>query len=177
MMKLVYGGSGSGKSSYAEDCIMAFPTATRYYLATMKIFGREEELKVSRHQKLREGKGFTVIERPQNVGLAASEISGKNAALLLECMSNLVANEMFSDSDGLQKSVEERAKKIVYDLLLLEKASDFLVVVSNSVFEDGNVYDESTMKYLKILGMVNSLIAEKASEVVEVVAGIPVKIK
>lgn len=177
MMKLVYGGSGSGKSSYAEDCIMKFPAAARYYIATMKIFGEEERQKVSRHQKLREGKGFTVIERPESVGLAASEISGKKVAVLLECMSNLAANEMFSDSGGAQKSADETAAKIVNDVLELEKAADFLVVVSNSVFQDGNAYDESTMQYIEALGKINCRLAEHASEVIEIVAGIPVKIK
>ena len=52
-----------------------------------------------------------------------------------------------------------------------------LIVVSNSVFEDGIEYSESTMQYIKALGMVNCLLAEHAAEVVEVVAGIPVKIK
>lgn len=176
MMKLVYGGSGSGKSSYAEDCIMKFPAAARYYIATMKVFGEEERQKVARHQKLREGKGFAVIERPESVGLAASEISGKNAAVLLECMSNLAANEMFSDS-GAQKSADETATKIVNDVLELEKAADFLVVVSNSVFQDGNAYDESTVQYIEALGKINCRLAEHADEVIEIVAGIPVKIK
>lgn len=177
MMKLVYGGSGSGKSSYAEDCIMKFPTAVRYYIATMKIFGEEERQKVARHQKLREGKGFSVIERPERVGLAASEISGKKVAVLLECMSNLAANEMFSDSGDAQKSADETATKIVNDVLELEKAADFLVVVSNSVFQDGNAYDESTMQYIEALGKINCRLAEHADEVIEIIAGIPVKIK
>lgn len=177
MMKLVYGGSGSGKSAYAEDCIMKFQTDSRYYLATMKVIGEEERQKIARHQKLREGKGFSVLEYPENVGMAAAKIEGRNASVLLECMSNLAANEMFSDSGGAQKSVDETAQKILADVLTLEKAAAFLVVVSNSVFEDGNVYEKSTMQYIEALGKINCLLAEHADEVVEIVAGIPVKIK
>ena len=175
MLKLVYGGSACGKSSYAEDCIMKFENLPRYYLATMQVFGEEERRKVARHQKLREGKGFTVLEYPQNVGEAAACFRGKNAAVLLECMSNLVANEMFQSET--QKGAEEVASKVADDVLLLEKAAEALIVVSNSVFEDGMEYSESTMQYIKALGMVNCLLAEHAAEVVEVVAGIPVKIK
>lgn len=175
MMKLVYGGSGSGKSAYAEDCIMKFQTDSRYYLATMKVFGEEERQKIARHQKLREGKGFSVLEYPENVGMAAAKIEGKNASVLLECMSNLAANEMFQPEK--QRSTDETAQKILADVLTLEKASAFLVVVSNSVFEDGNVYEKSTMQYIEALGKINCLLAEHADEVVEIVAGIPVKIK
>ncbi|MBO7136132.1 MAG: bifunctional adenosylcobinamide kinase/adenosylcobinamide-phosphate guanylyltransferase [Spirochaetaceae bacterium] len=175
MMKLVYGGSGSGKSAYAEDCIMKFQTDSRYYLATMKVFGEEERQKIARHQKLREGKGFSVLEYPENVGMAAAKIEGRNASVLLECMSNLAANEMFQPEK--QRSADETAQKILADVLTLEKASAFLVVVSNSVFEDGNVYEKSTMQYIEALGKINCLFAEHADEVVEIVAGIPVKIK
>ncbi|MBO6100376.1 MAG: bifunctional adenosylcobinamide kinase/adenosylcobinamide-phosphate guanylyltransferase [Spirochaetaceae bacterium] len=175
MMKLVYGGSGSGKSAYAEDCIMKFQTDSRYYLATMKVFGEEERQKIARHQKLREGKGFSVLEYPENVGMAAAKIEGKNTSVLLECMSNLAANEMFQPEK--QRSTDETAQKILADVLTLEKASAFLVVVSNSVFEDGNVYEKSTMQYIEALGKINCLLAEHADEVVEIVAGIPVKIK
>ena len=175
MMKLVYGGSGSGKSAYAEDCIMKFQTDSRYYLATMKVFGEEERQKIARHQKLREGKGFSVLEYPENVGMAAAKIEGRNASVLLECMSNLAANEMFQPEK--QRSTDETAQKILADVLTLEKASAFLVVVSNSVFEDGNVYEKSTMQYIEALGKINCLLAEHADEVVEIVAGIPVKIK
>lgn len=175
MMKLVYGGSGSGKSAYAEDCIMKFQTDSRYYLATMKVFGEEERQKIARHQKLREGKGFSVLEYPENVDMAAAKIEGRNASVLLECMSNLAANEMFQPET--QRSADETAQKIFADVLTLEKASAFLVVVSNSVFEDGNVYEKSTMQYIEALGKINCLLAEHADEVVEIVAGIPVKIK
>jgi len=174
-MKLVYGGSGCGKSAYAEDCIMKFQASARYYIATMKVFGEEERRKIARHQKLREGKGFSVLEYSEDVGRAAAEIYGKNAAVLLECMSNLVANEMFQSETP--KAPDEVASKVAEDVLLLDKAAQSLVVVSNSVFQDGNVYDESTMQYIKALGKVNCLLAEHAEEVVEVVAGIPVKIK
>lgn len=175
MMKLVYGGSGSGKSAYAEDCIMKFQTDSRYYLATMKVFGEEERQKIARHQKLREGKGFSVLEYPENVGMAAAKFKGRNASVLLECMSNLAANEMFQPE--MQRSADETAQKILADVLTLEKAADFLVVVSNSVFQDGNVYEKSTMQYIEALGKINCLLAEHADEVVEIVAGIPVKIK
>lgn len=42
MIHLVTGGSGSGKSAYAEQCILDFGGTRRVYIATMQPFGAEE---------------------------------------------------------------------------------------------------------------------------------------
>ena len=41
MMHLVTGGSGSGKSAYAEQQVLAAGDAPRYYIATMMPYGEE----------------------------------------------------------------------------------------------------------------------------------------
>ena len=101
MIYLVTGGSGSGKSEYAEHLVMSSGCPVRYYVATMTVYGEEGKAKVLRHQELRRGKGFITVECPVNVDTALSGISSnqeEDAALLLECVSNLAANEMFADS-------------------------------------------------------------------------------
>ena len=67
MITLVTGGSGSGKSAYAES-LLSSCEGIRYYIATMQIYDAEGEKKVERHRKLRAGKGFLTIESPMNVG-------------------------------------------------------------------------------------------------------------
>lgn len=62
MMILVTGGSGSGKSSFAEDCIVSFGNARRIYIATMYPFDEESKKRVKRHQAMRQGKGFDTLE-------------------------------------------------------------------------------------------------------------------
>ena len=49
--------------------------------------------------------------------------------------------------------------------------------MTNNVFEDGVCYDQSTMNYIKAMGIVNRGLAAMAEHVVEVVAGIPVVVK
>ena len=61
MITLVTGGSGSGKSAYAESLLYSCE-GIRYYIATMQIYDAEGEKKVERHRKLRAGKGFLTIE-------------------------------------------------------------------------------------------------------------------
>ena len=193
MITLVTGGSGSGKSAYAESLLYSCE-GIRYYIATMQIYDAEGEKKVERHRKLRAGKGFLTIESPMNVGkirfACAGEAeqaqyrqgaerkvqgsSGKKSALL-ECMSNLTANEMFT-KDGM-KSEEEVVKKIVSEIQTISQKLDNLVIVTNNVFEDGVIYDAGTMEYLKALGRINAALARLADRVAEVVVGIPVELK
>lgn len=51
-MIVVMGGSGSGKSAYAEQLVMEQPERNRYYLATMRIYDAEGEKKVVRHRRM-----------------------------------------------------------------------------------------------------------------------------
>ena len=193
MITLVTGGSGSGKSAYAES-LLSSCEGIKYYIATMQIYDAEGEKKVERHRKLRAGKGFLTIESPMNVGKIEFACVGESEqaqyrqevemkvqgnsekkSALLECMSNLTANEMFT-KDGM-KSAEEVAGKIVSEIQTLSQKIDNLVIVTNNVFEDGVIYDAGTMEYLKALGRINAAFARLADRVVEVVVGIPVELK
>ena len=193
MITLVTGGSGSGKSAYAESLLYSCE-GIRYYIATMQIYDAEGEKKVERHRKLRAGKGFLTIESPMNVGKIQFACAGKaeqaqyrqeaerkvqgsseKKSALLECMSNLTANEMFT-KDGM-KSEEEVVEKIVSEIQTLSQKLDNLVIVTNNVFEDGVIYDTGTMEYLRALGRINAALARLADRVAEVVVGIPVELK
>ena len=149
---------------------------------------------MERHRKLRAGKGFTTVESPWNVGQvvfptfteaktvcidcgAPEPIQKKpgQRTALLECMSNLVANEMFS-TDGMREE-DAVVTKVVQDMELLAAKLDHLVIVTNNVFEDGISYDAGTMAYLRALGRINAALVKRADRVVEVVVGIPVILK
>ena len=54
----VTGGSGSGKSAFAEQQVVDSGIARRIYLATMEAYGEEGRARVERHRALRAGKGF-----------------------------------------------------------------------------------------------------------------------
>ncbi|MBR1568000.1 MAG: bifunctional adenosylcobinamide kinase/adenosylcobinamide-phosphate guanylyltransferase [Lachnospiraceae bacterium] len=198
MLIVVYGGSGSGKSAYAEDLIIKENQLRyqgrlpMYYFATMQVIGEEGEERVRKHRKLREGKGFVTIEQERDVAEIIQDessvcfqyekmddgnkiVTANPYAILLECMSNLVANEMFRENEVIAPDVVE--EKIKQDLKLLMESCEILVVVTNNVFEDGIQYDTDTMNYLNVLAEVNAFLTCRAYEVIEVVAGIPVWIK
>lgn len=190
MMYLIIGGSGSGKSAYAEELLFSLPDADKkYYIATMQVCDEESRRRVQKHRKQREGKRFYTIEQPVHVSKALAQMDAGKKSAMLECVSNLVANEMFAkdvdDRDVIEtglknkkdRSAEAVAGKIVEDIMKLHHELQQLVIVSNNVFEDGLSYDEMTMEYIKTMGIVNQKLAAVADVVTEVVVGIPVMVK
>ena len=76
MMELVTGGSGSGKSAYAEDRICALYEEYRktgkkeqklYYIATMYPYGTETEEKIADHRRREKEKGFGLLNGIQTL--------------------------------------------------------------------------------------------------------------
>ena len=196
MIALVIGGSGSGKSAYAEQmAVKAAGNGSLYYVATMQVYDEEGKKKVERHQKMRAGIGFLTKAAPRRLieasenGAGEKVSGGKGAAgrvpaaiiVLLECMSNLVANEMFSEENLSAVMDEAKIKQLSHEIIsgvtALQDSCDILIIVTNQIFEDGIRYDASTMAYIRLLGDINRQIAERAEQVVEVVAGIPIFIK
>ena len=175
MVTLILGGSGSGKSAYAEDYLLRMAAdKKKYYIATMQVWDAEKQAKVDRHHRLRQGKGFTTMEQPTALEQAVTQMEPGGAALL-ECMSNLTANEMFSGEQPTDRQTV--IEKILRGVDVLRKQVDPLVIVTNNVFEDGIVYDSATMEYIEALGRINERLAAEADEVVEVTAGIPQRLK
>ena len=181
MIMTVIGESGSGKSEYAENILINLANSNntanekKYYIATMQPYGADAKKRILRHHKLRENKGFSTIERYFDIGNCEIE-SGSN--VLIECISNLTANEMFdisySDGEDICKCVYEKICKGIYKLA---EISENLVIVTNDIFCDGIIYDESTMSYIRLLGRINRYLANISDKVAEVVYSCPVIIK
>ena len=73
------------------------------YLATMQIFDEEGRDRVERHRNLRKGKGFFTIEQPTGISCVLEKMETEDRTVLLECISNLTANEMFSGEKAKTK--------------------------------------------------------------------------
>ena len=169
MMILLTGGAACGKSSFAESLCLCSPLP-RYYLAAMQPYGEEGALRVARHRRLRDGKGFLTIERYRDY---ASLVLPERGTVLLECICNLTANEMF-DSEGKMTDPRE---KVVEGVKAVAAQCDRLFVITNDVGSDGIGYDGSTAEYVRALGEINARLAAMADTVIEMVAGIPITIK
>lgn len=182
MLYLVTGGSGSGKSEYAERIAVRCHgkrTGGLYYIATMHASSDAEcQQRIARHRTMRRGKGFKTVECPVNIGSISADAAD---VLLLECMSNLLANEMFLE-EGRMKSkgaelVMQMEDLIVTPLFALKDNAGDVIAVTNEVFSDGAVYDDGTKRYVEMLAGVNRRLAGEADVVTEVVCGIPLALK
>lgn len=167
MLLVVTGGAASGKSAHAEQLLVDAAPGDKCYLATMEPFGPDAAFRIDRHRALRAGKGFETIERYTN--LAGLRLPKSYDGVLLECLSNLLANELFSPvgagTDG--------AKAAVLDGIdALARQCRTLVVVTNEVFSDGLPYDADTLRYIRLLGESNQALCARADRVCESVCGI-----
>lgn len=175
MLYMVTGGSSSGKSEYGETlaCSLAGENQKNkenrlYYIATMYPYDEECLQRIKRHKAMRKGKGFETIECYENLEEICVQ---EEATILLECMSNFVANVMFMK------------KEIHVKQYVMEQISDLnqkvknVVVVTNEIFSDGTEYGDGTKQYAKNLGEINREMGILAHHVIEVVNTIPIHLK
>ncbi|MCI8341711.1 MAG: bifunctional adenosylcobinamide kinase/adenosylcobinamide-phosphate guanylyltransferase [Firmicutes bacterium] len=163
MTTLVIGGSGSGKSEFAESLLHEF-FGKKYYIATMEVFDNETMKKAEAHRERRKNSGFETLECP--VGLECAEIEN-GSAVIVECLTNLVANETHLNGETAFENIKTGIEKVFL-------AADTVVFVSGNVFDDNMDYSVETLEYMKVLAKVNSFAASVSQNVVEVVYSLPV---
>lgn len=167
MFYLILGPNNSGKSAYAEQIIETLGGERRYYIATMIPYGEEGKARVEKHLRMREHLGMVTVEDPylENIGevLAQARADGDNvevceADVLLEDLSNLVANRLFEKG-------QESCDAILQDLLALQKKVRNLVIVSI----DGIVaeeFDEETANYVNQINALNHQLETLVDQVI-----------
>jgi len=177
---LVLGGSASGKSHFAEE--IAQIGEKKYYLATMEkpkegsAHYDEVKNRIVRHQKSREGKGFITLEIERDIEERIEKAIEKKAdVILLESLSILLSNEMFRDGTVIGEN--ECLEKISKALQKLSEKARRLVIVSDQIFSDGMVYEESVSVYMRALAALHREISANAARVYEVYYGIPKRLK
>ncbi len=175
MITLVIGGSSSGKSKFAED--LTLEQSNKIYIATMKPSSNDNEQseKILAHQKMRKDKKFTTFECyncDMILNYCNDNTFTKSDVILLECMSNLLANEMFVGDDFIPNCY----LNILDTITKLSIQTDHLIIVSNDIFHDDAEYDEFTLQYIQKLGIINQRLAIISDDVIEVVFSIPIRV-
>jgi len=169
VIALVCGGVASGKSEIAEKLTVTVNKGKLAYIATMSPHDDECRKRIEKHRKMRQGKGFDTFEIPYHLGGGLDQI-GTYETVLLECMSNLTANEMFIAG----RKAQETINALKTDIKNLSEKVKNVVVVSSTVFSSLNRYDEFTEAYIQVIGKINCDIAAFADVVIESVCSIPV---
>lgn len=157
---LISGSNGSGKSRFAEE-LVGKTTGTRYYIATMVPQSENNERRIEKHKRQREGLGFVTLEMPYQVSKAPVE---PDSVVLLEDMTNLLGNTVFAHGGC--------AEDVYQDICALAEKCKLLIVVTISGMNSAEYTDE-TAAYIDSINELNSRFFAMSDAAAEMVDGIP----
>jgi adenosylcobinamide kinase/adenosylcobinamide-phosphate guanylyltransferase len=164
---LISGGCKNGKSYYAQELAkrQAAENGPLYYIATMEPADEEDDARILRHRREREGWGFTTLEQSRDIGALKADFTG---SFLFDSVTALLSNEMFR-SDG---TVDREAYlRVAEDLVRLAEKSGNIVFVSDYIYSDAMKYEELTELYRKGLAWIDRALAKACDAVIEVSYG------
>ncbi len=171
MTIFISGGCKNGKSFYAQRIAQGLyrqnPANGLYYVATMRPTDKEDDERILRHQKEREGWGFTTVEQPENI-LEILTRADPKGSFLLDSTTALLANEMFSADESFHP---EAAQKIANEMPILCSSIANLVVVSDTIYSDAALYNEWTECYRRGLALIDRTLAKACDVVLEIAYG------
>lgn len=172
MVIVITGGSGSGKSKMAEEIAQAVCPEKKTYVATMKCYDEESRKRIQRHRKQREGKRFHTMEWPVHLEkIRIPECA--SGAVLLECISNLAANELYDPEGTKLQDPDQMAEHVITGIRALSAQCRHLIIVSNEVTAEGGMAGD-ILQYLKVMGKINCRLQELSDVFIESVFSIPV---
>ena len=167
MVIFVFGGVRSSKSIFAESLLPK--KMQKAYIATMINNDSENNQRINNH-KSRRDESWTLIEQTSNL----EHIKSFNEDyVLLDCLTNLLANELFF----MNKKPLDAIFSILNGILMVKKNSKELVIVSNNIFEDGIDYFDETNMFIRTLGLLHQKVVEISDIVYETEYGLNRKLK
>lgn len=163
-ISLVLGGARSGKSTFAETLMAAYPTPW-YYVATAEALDDEMRERIRHHRDRRDGRWVTV-EAPTDL---ASPLSTCAGPMLVDCLTMWLSNLMLSDlvlethGSALERALSAR----LHPTVLVSNEVGYGIVPENPL----------ARRFRDEAGRLNQRIARLAHDVTLVVAGLPVIVK
>jgi adenosylcobinamide kinase/adenosylcobinamide-phosphate guanylyltransferase len=127
--------------------------------------------RIARHKAERPS-DFVTVEEPVNVASAVEALKGRADIVIIDSLTLWIANLMriYSDEDAFR----HEARTLVH---VMEQAQFDSIVVTDEV-GSGIVPDNAVARRFRdMLGLANQSIARSASEVLLMVAGLPLKVK
>jgi adenosylcobinamide kinase/adenosylcobinamide-phosphate guanylyltransferase len=174
---LVLGGARSGKSTFAQRRAGELGGEQVLFVATAGAGDEEMRQRIEKHRRERPA-GWQTLEAPQDVGRAITAHGGAAKAVLVDCLTLLVANRLSSAEDPFAPEVEASVAAEAQELAACaERLAGHLIVVSNEVGMGLVPPYPLGRAYRDLLGQANQALAQKADEVYLLVAGIPLTIK
>lgn len=170
MLTFVCGGVRSGKTSYAEHCMLDTKFPNLHYVATGVVTDSEMQERVSRHQddRRQSSRSWQTWELPTAIDQV---LFTENDAILLDCLTTWVTNEMMVQEDVLPETM---ISSLINQLENLIASVGKIYIVSNDLSRDIVSSNRFVQNYLYILGSIHRYIVRRSDEAIEMVFGEPV---
>ena len=163
---LIIGGTGSGKSEFAEG-ILGGNDARRAYIATAVATDGEMAEKIRLHRQRRDS-SWSTVEEPLDLVAAIQKCAGRDM-ILVECLPTWLTNHLMAGSD-----IETEFTML---LEALDDRREKTVVVSGEAGSSVIPDNELARRYVNLLGRINRQVASISDNVILVVAGLPQVLK
>ncbi len=178
-LTFIIGGARSGKSDYADKIARSSDGAV-LYIATAQALDDEMRQRIEAHKGKRPPQWRT-LELPMDVGARLLAEKPRADVVLLDCITLLISNLLLKAAGDVDQPDEEAARAAVegeIEKLLkgIEEIPAHWLVVSNEVGQGVVPAYPAGRLFRDLLGWANQRLAEKADEVIWMVAGIPVPI-
>lgn len=165
MHTFISGGCKNGKS-YLAQRLAKSAGEPLYYIATMISTGREDDVRIARHIREREGWGFQTLECGRDI-CSCLNAASRDGSFLLDSVTALLANEMFAPS-GFDPHAAER---VAQELCRFVGSVRHAVIVSDYIYSDAQRFDDWTQTYRKGLAHIDAYLTDICENVLEVCSG------
>ena len=126
--------------------------------------GEEDDERITRHRRERDGWEFVTVEQPVFI----EDILNKcdcGGSFLLDSLTALLANEMFPPDGSFDEHAGERIQSGLSQVL--SKLED-IVVVSDYIYGDALIFDRLTEQYRRSLAEIDRAAAKMCDVVLEI---------
>lgn len=162
------GGAKCGKSSLAQNLAVTLG-GQRYYVATMISSGEEDNERIRRHLRDRDGLGFETIECFRNI-MDCLKNADPNGVFLVDNVTSLMQNSLFPVEKNYEMDMAA-AQECVEKMVEFAGVARHVIYVSDYIYADAERYSKSTEMYRKCLAEADRRLARICDTVVEVSAG------
>ena len=179
-LTLILGGARSGKSAFAERLARTWGDSV-LYVATAVAGDAEMANRIAAHQRDRPS-GWRTLEATTGVGFALQPHLNRADCVLIDSITLLVSNVLLASEDRDGNAEEGRALDVVSaeieSLVAAVEATPKPVIVVSDEVGLGLVPTNPLGRHFRdALGLANQRLAEAASSVYWVMAGIPVDLR
>jgi len=178
---LVVGGSGSGKSEYAENRVAETINTHEgrvVYLATGVVTDDEFAARVKKHRERRPLDWMTLEEPLELDQVLKNQLPSHARILLIDGVGTWVANFIMANEEQESKDIWQEFNRRMHALLQTCEYLPGQVILVGDETGMGLVPENACARLFRDLnGWANRKLAEASEEVIQVVCGIPVRLK